>query len=131
MFIDTNVFLAAFLDSQAQGQKSRALLARIAKGEQNAVTNALVVNEFMFVIRGKRGLEEMKRAQRILASHSRLSVMPIDEKAVAGSISYMEEGLQVSDAFHAATMTLAGVGTICSYDRGFDKVKGIKRVEPK
>lgn len=131
MFIDANVFLAAFLNSQEQGQKSRALMAKIAKGEQNAVTNALVMNEFLFIIREKRGLGEMKRAHRILASHNRLSVMPIDEKVVADSISYMEGGLQVSDAFHAATMKLAGVGTICSYDRGFDRVKGIRRQEPK
>ena len=130
MFIDANVFLAAFLDSQEQGMRSKALMAKVARGEQNAITNVLVVNEVLYIIKGKRGLEEMKSAYRMLISYSHLSIMPIDEKTVAQSMQYMDGGLEVSDAFHAATMKIAGVGTICSYDEGFDKAKGIKRQEP-
>jgi len=130
MFIDANVFLAAFLDSQEQGIMSKALMAKVAKGEQNAITNVLVVNEVLYIIKGKRGLDEMKSAYRVLISYSHLSIMPIDEKTVAQSMQYMDGGLEVSDAFHAATMKMAGVGTICSYDPHFDKAKGIKRKEP-
>jgi len=130
MFIDANVFLAAFLDSQEQGIRSKALMAKVARGEQNAITNVLVVNEVLYIIKGKRGLEEMKSAYRMLISYSHLSIMPIDEKTVAQSMQYMDGGLEVSDAFHAATMKMAGVGTICSYDPHFDKAKGIKRREP-
>lgn len=110
--------------------RSKALMAKVARGEQNAITNVLVVNEVLYIIKGKRGLEEMKSAYRMLISYSHLSIMPIDEKTVAQSMQYMDGGLEVSDAFHAATMKIAGVGTICSYDEGFDKAKGIKRQEP-
>jgi len=130
MFIDANVFIAAHLDSQERGNRCRALLAKIAKGEQNAVTNALVINEVLYIIKAARKLDQMKIAHRIIASNVHLSIMPIDEKVIAHSIGYMEQGLEVSDAFHAATMKIAGVGTICSYDGGFDGIEGIKRQEP-
>ncbi len=131
MFIDANVFIAAYLDSHEQGQKSLALLAKIAKGEQNAITSALVVNEVFRKIKELRGIEQMERIHRNLLSYEHLSILPIDMKVVSGSISYAREGLGISDAFHAATMKSAGVSTICSYDKDFDKVKGISRQEPK
>ena len=74
----------------------------------------------------------MERASRILMSYTHLSILPIDVKVAGESIAYMKEGLETSDAFHAATMKFAGVGTICSFDRDFDrlKAKGIERQEP-
>jgi len=132
MFIDANVLIAAYLDSQGQGAKSRALMSKIATGEQNATTSALVVNELFYKIKETRGVEAVERANRILMSYTHLSILPIDVKVAGESIAYMKEGLGTSDAFHAATMKIAGVATICSFDRDFDrlKAKGIKRQEP-
>jgi predicted nucleic acid-binding protein len=130
MFIDANILIAAYLDSQEQGRKCRNLMAKIESGEQHAITNALVINEMLYVIKAKRKIGEMKRAHRIITSYANLSILSIDEKTIAQAIPYIEAGLEVSDAFHAATMKIAGVGTICSYDDGFDKVKGIQRQEP-
>lgn len=131
MFIDANIFIMAYLDSQERGRQSRALLAKIAKGEQNAVTSALVMNEVFFRIKELRGVGYVERIHRNIESYDHLSILPIDAKAISGSIAYMREGLEVSDAFHAATMKSAGVSIICSYDKGFDKVKGTVRQEPK
>ena len=130
MFIDANVFIAAYLDSQAQGKKARVLLEKIAKGEQNAITNALVINEVFYRIKEIRGVELMERIHKNISAYTHLSIMPINDKVISSSIEYIRSGLEVSDAFHAATMKIAGVDTICSYDEGFDKVKGIKRQEP-
>ena len=130
MFIDANIFIAAYLDSQEQGKRSKALLAKIAKGEQNAITNALVVNEVFYKVKELRGIGQVERVHRNLISYAHLSIMPIDDKVIANSITYIKEGLNVSDAFHAATMKNAGVGTICSYDEGFDRARGIRRRVP-
>jgi predicted nucleic acid-binding protein len=131
MFIDSNVFISAFLDSQAPGIAARAFLGKIAKGEQNAITSALVINEVFYKLNEIRGFGQVEKAYRILLSYSHLSIMPIDDKVISNSISYMKEGLEASDAFHAAAMKVAGVSTICSYDKGFDRIKSIKRQEPK
>jgi predicted nucleic acid-binding protein len=131
MFIDANVFIAAYLDSGEQGKKSKRLLARIAAGEQHAVTSALVINEVFYKIRELRGVLQVERIHRNILSYPHLLIMPIDNQAISASIGYMKEGLGTSDAFHAAVMKIAGVGVICSFDSGFDKVKGIRRQEPK
>ncbi len=130
MFIDANIFIVAYLDSQERGRKSRALLAKIASGEQNAVTSALVVNELFFRIKELRGVGYVERIHRNIESYVNLSILPIDAKVIRSSISYMRDGLGVSDAFHAATMKSAGISIICSYDKDFGKVKGITRQEP-
>lgn len=130
MFVDANVFIYAYTDRLEHGKKSREFLNRIAKGEQNAITSALVINEVLYYMQDARGIEGVEDANRHITSMNALSILPIDDKIVSASIPYIKDGLQVTDAFHAATMKLAGVGVICSYDKGFDKVKSIKRQEP-
>jgi len=131
MFIDANVFIYAYVDSLERGRKSRALLDKVAKGEQHATTSALVMNEVFHFLQETRGMSGVEDAHKHISSLSALSVLSIDEKTASASVNYMKDGLQATDAFHAATMKLAGIGVICSYDRDFDKVKGIKRQEPK
>ncbi|MFA6489475.1 MAG: type II toxin-antitoxin system VapC family toxin [Candidatus Micrarchaeia archaeon] len=131
MFIDANIFIYAYTDSLEKGKKSRALLDRVARGEQHATTSALVINEVFYFLQEARGIAGVEDAHKHVSSLNALSVLPIDEKTAIASIHYIKDGLQVTDAFHAATMKLAGIGVICSYDRDFDKVKGITRQEPK
>ena len=130
MFIDANVFIMAYMYSQERGKRARALLERIGKGEQNAITSALVMNEALYKLKELRGIETMERIYRNISSLEHLSILPIDGHVIGASIAYIREGLEVSDAFHAATMKIAGVGTICTYDEGFDRAKGIKRQAP-
>ena len=130
MFIDANVFIYAYTDKLERGKKSKAFLDKVARGEQNATTSALVVNEVLYYMHEARGMGGVEDAHRHIRSMNSLSMLPLDDKVVAVSLEYMRNGLQVTDAFHAATMKLAGIDTICSYDRGFDEKKGIIRKEP-
>lgn len=43
---------------------------------------------------------------------------------------YVSTKLSLADAFHAALMTDLGLDTIITFDRDFDMVPGIVRVEP-
>lgn len=56
MFIDANVFIMAYLDSQERGKRARAFLAKIARGEQNAITSALVLNEVFNTMLDLKGM---------------------------------------------------------------------------
>jgi len=130
MFIDANVFIIAYLDSQERGKRARALLEKIKNGEQNAITSALVMNEALYRLKELRGIEMMERIYRNISSLEHLTILPIDGKVIGASMVYIRGGLDVSDAFHAATMKIAHVDTICSFDEGFDKAKGIRRQTP-
>ena len=131
MFIDANIFIDAKLSSSREGQSCVALLRKINSGEQNAVTSPLVLNEVLYTINGLRGLDAAERAWNNIQHINNLSILPIDQKVMAHVIGYMKSGLEPQDAFHAATMKANGIHTICTYDKGFDKILGIKRIEPK
>jgi predicted nucleic acid-binding protein len=60
-----------------------------------------------------------------------LDLLAVDKKAAQTVPEFFKSGLEPRDAMHAATMKANSIETICSYDRAFDKIKGIKRQEPK
>ena len=39
-------------------------------------------------------------------------------------------GLMARDAVHAAVVQVHGLDSIASFDRDFDKIKGLRRMEP-
>lgn len=43
---------------------------------------------------------------------------------------YVDRNLSFIDAYHAVMMPRWGLDTIVSFDRGFDRLPGIKRIEP-
>jgi len=43
---------------------------------------------------------------------------------------YVESNISFADAYHAVLMKGAGIDQIVSFDREFDRVPGIERVEP-
>ena len=131
MFIDANVFINAKISSRDEGRASAELLKKIDSGEQNAATSPLVLNEVLYIIQKMRDLEAAERAWNSIQRINHLSILPIDRKVMTYVLGYVKSGLEPQDAFHAATMKANGISTICTYDKGFDKIFGIKRIEPK
>jgi len=132
MFLDANVFIHAYTNGASPKQmKCAALMERILSGEQRASTSSLVINESLFFFLGIGQIEIAERMHRNLLANPHLEILPVDKKVVEASFQYIKDGLQVTDAFHVATMRLNGISTICSYDKGFDKAKEISRQEPK
>ena len=43
---------------------------------------------------------------------------------------YVTHNVSFADAFHTVLMKRWGIGEIVSFDRGLDKIPGIRRVEP-
>ncbi len=130
MFIDANVFIYAYAALDEKGRRSKELLRKISIGEQHATTSALVLNEIFYYFMENEGLPAVEEIRRHIGSLPFLIILPIDNNTANASMEYMRQGLQVTDAFHAATMKIAGISTICSYDKHFDSVKSIKRQQP-
>jgi predicted nucleic acid-binding protein len=75
-------------------------------------------------------LEKVEKVHQSITSLENLTILPVNDKVTVKAIDFIRQGMQITDAFHAATMSVNHVETICSYDEGFDKAKGIKRQEP-
>lgn len=131
MFLDTNVFIHAYDTSTSKGKDSYRLLERITKGEQRACTSWLVLNEMVYFFQKEGRVEKAKMAWENATTMHNLAILPIDQKAAMHVVKFVSEGLIATDAFHAAVMAANGIETICTYDKAFEKIKGIKRQEPK
>ncbi len=131
MFLDANIFIYSRGSGDSRGPACRTLLRDVVAGAQHATTSWLVVNEVVnFYLRGGQ-LDAALNAFDAIRGIPNLEILPLDAKGGAHVAHYLRSGLITSDAFHAATMKAHGIGVLCSYDRGFDKVEGVRRMEPK
>ena len=131
MFLDSNVFIHLYLDEGPNGQASKRLHARIVRGEQHAITSPMVLDEVVYHFMDRKGVGCALEIWDRMRKTPNLRVAPIDDTVMTHVPDFMRQGLEPHDAFHAAVMKANGVSTICSYDKDFDKVKGIKRQAPK
>lgn len=131
-FIDTNVVLRAVLqDHPEQSPRAGRVLEQIARGEIEAFATPSVVFEAAFV------LERTYRVERPdirAVLHGFLDVRGIDvpERAVLRRALdlYVDRKVSFIDAYHVATMESRGLTTVISFDRHYDRIPGIERVEP-
>ncbi len=131
MFIDTNIFIDAFIGKDKKSKNSWKFIERIINGEQHACTSPLVFNEILFVLINLKGEKFAKKIWKNIKRIPNLEILKIDTEVLNCVLRFVDDGLEVTDAFHAATMYANGITTICSYDKHFDNIKGIKRQEPK
>jgi predicted nucleic acid-binding protein len=131
MFLDSNIFINFYVSHGKEGQACAALMKRINGGEQKASTSPLVVDEVIYFLIGKRGLPFAQKALQTILMNQNIQMLPIDNAVLMRLPDYLENGLEARDAMHAATMQVYSISTICSFDRAFDKIKGIKRQVPK
>ncbi len=130
MFIDANVFITYYMSKGKEGERTRLLMKKLSDGEQNACTSSLVINEVCHFFMYHGGLPSVEKIHQQLTSLPNLSILAVDDRIARLSMEFMRGGLDASDSFHAATMKVNSISTICSFDKGFDKVNGIKRQEP-
>ncbi len=133
MFIDANVFIYSIVDSRKQGQNSKKFIQRIVEGEQKAVVSVAVIDEVAFAIYSMQNynLNSASKVWKKLNNIPNLQVLDITKEVSEAVPDFIKQGLDPTDALHAATMKVYKIKTICSYDKHFDNIKEIKRQEPR
>jgi len=134
-FIDTNVFLRFLTaDDPEKAVACRELLLRVDAGEEAMTSETVVAEVFYVLTRGGDGyaLDRASLVDRfwpILAAKGlRLPAKGVVRRALAIYAQYPV--LDFEDALSVAHMEAVGISEIVSYDRDFDRVAGIARVEP-
>jgi uncharacterized protein len=61
-----------------------------------------------------------------------MTMLPITAEVVDAARAILDEcaGVSARDALHAAVVRIWHIDELCSYDRGFDGIPGIHRIEP-
>lgn len=129
MFIDSNIFLHSIY-STPQTRRCQAFMHRIESGEQNALTSVMVLDEVLFNLMKRISPEDSARVIRKFLALPHLRVVAVTPENFTDSLLFVRQGLEPHDALHLAVMTEHGLSAILSYDKDFDKIKSVKRMEP-
>jgi uncharacterized protein len=128
-YLDANVFLYPLLHEGPPVDAAIRHLRALLDGEAHGCTSALTLDEVAYVMQ-RAGYREagIEECQRLLGMPN-LRVLPATPDTVRTALDLMERVpmLRPRDAVHAATALDAGIFTIVSDDRDFDKVPGLRR----
>ena len=126
MYVDSNIFIYAAIDSTEKGEKARKVIDKIANGEIKAYISPLVIDEVMWVIQKMVNRETAHEVGSLIISLP-LIWLDISYETVKTSLSVYERGLDPRDAFHVSVMEEYNISEILSEDKDFDKISEIKR----
>ena len=131
-FLDTNILLRHLLQDHAeQSPRATAYLARIESGDIRVRIAETVIFETVFTLQRQYG--QPKSAIRdVLVPLIELPGIVLPGKRRMREVFDMYVDLNISfvDAYHAALMKQLGLRDIVTFDRQFNRVPGVRRVEP-
>ena len=131
ILLDSNIFMYAAGAPHTSKEPSAALLQRVALGQVDVAVDAEVLQEILHRYRAINhwvdGCRVYDLARKIVPTVVPITAEILDE---ARSLLDIHRQLMARDALHAAVCRKAGADAICSYDRDFDQIKGLQRLEP-
>ncbi len=133
-FVDTNVFIRYLTDDHPRmSASSTRFLARVTAGTETAFVSESVIAEIAYVLSGKPyGLRNLEIAERLLALVAVPGIQMQDKQTMRRAIEVYgaHSPLDFEDALAVAHMERLGIKEIVSFDRDFDRVPGVTRIEP-
>jgi len=129
--LDTNIFLYAAGGPHPQKEACARVLQRVADGSLEATVNSEVLQEILYVLSRRGKLDEAARLIGYIAALFP-DLLPVGHEDVLEACKLLRQapGLSVRDAIHAATMKRNGLKRIISVDLDFDRISGIRRLDP-
>ncbi len=133
-FVDTNVFIRYLTgDDEAKAKASLVLFQRLETGKESALTSDAVIAEVVFILQSPRLYQMGKeRIRTLLEPIIWLRGLRLPNKSIYKRTFDLYCGTSIGfvDAYNAAYMESHGITEVYSYDKDFDKVTGITRLEP-
>jgi len=130
--LDSGVIIGCFVKDDQYKKQSKAILESIAKGDIRRVylTDAVFIETINFMARKTNHEEAIKTADLLLTT-DKIRIVYLDRSSVAEVRRIFERypGLSWTDCSLVYLAMKLGVKRIYSFDRLFDRVKGIERLE--
>ena len=135
LYVDSNVFLYPIvyrLETVEEAKESKNFLLKISEGSVEACTATITWDEIVWVIRRMFGLKPSIELGRKFLEFPNLKLLSVKRSVILRAQRLMEKyKIKPRDAIHAATALENNIETIVSYDRDFDKLEEIKRLDPR
>ena len=128
IYLDSNIFVYACLNSEELGEKSRLLLRSIEQGSTEAATSTLSFDEIVWAVKKYRDMKEAIAAGEAFVNMSELNLIPVDESVIRFSLDLMRKySFDPRDSIHAASAVLARADAVVSTDPHFDRLEELPR----
>lgn len=132
ILIDSNIFMYASGAEHPNKRSSCRLLEAIAKNQVDAAIDAEVLQE---ILHRYRAIERWADGKIVYDLTRRIIpfVVPITDEVLDCTRQLLDEvpGLMARDALHASVCRVTKAEGICTFDRDFEKISGLRRFEPK
>jgi len=131
-FLDTNILLRFLTrDDEQKAQQALNLLLRIERGEEKAITSSLVIFETIYTLQSFYKVPRQHIKEQVLSIISLRSLHLPDKNLFHQALDlYVTKNISFADAYNAAYMQSEEVSNIYTWDRDFDRIDGITRLEP-
>ncbi len=131
-FLDTNILLRFLTrDDEGKAQQALDLLLKIERGEEKVITSPLVIFETIYTLQSFYKVPRQLIKEQILSIISLRSLHLPDKNLYHRAFDlYVTKNISFADAYNAVYMQAEEVSHIYSWDRDFDKIDGITRLEP-
>ena len=132
-FLDTNLFVRHIAnDEPNHSPRATAYLARIADEELVAHTSDTVVFETIYVLQSfyRMPRDTIRAGMLPILKLSGIALPSKDMYADVFDLYVAQPSLSFGDCYHVVLMRRLGLSEIVSFDRGFDRIPDITRIEP-
>jgi predicted nucleic acid-binding protein len=126
-FVDANIIVYS-ATAGPYGDACRAILKPISDGDADGVTSVAVLEEVWRVeLSGKAGdVSGLARDAHALFT----PLLPVTDETFAQALTLRAEGLGANDRLHVATCLENAIDAIVTADAAFDRVPGLRRIDP-
>jgi uncharacterized protein len=131
-FLDTNIFLRHLTGTPSdQALRATAYFEKIERGEIKVVTTYIVLFEAVFTLARTYKLNKEQIRDALLPLFE-LPNIHIEGKRKLRKIFqiYIKKNISFVDAYHTVLMETKKIDEVVSFDRDFDRIEDIKRIEP-
>jgi predicted nucleic acid-binding protein len=131
-FLDTNILLRHILEDHADhSPRASAAIIQLERGELRVFTTATVVFEAVFTLhRGYRHSPSSIREALLPLLELRSVALPGKRVVRRAFDLFVDRRISFADAYHAALIENLNIPRILTFDRDFDGIPGLERIEP-
>jgi uncharacterized protein len=131
VFIDSNVPMYVAGREHGNREPARRFLDRVRAARVDGCTSTEVLQEILYRYSALRRLDLARQVYDLFVAVCPVAY-PVDlsDTDRARDLLCGGENISARDAVHAAVMLNHGLTEIATFDEGFDRIEGIRRVRP-
>jgi len=133
-FLDTNIFLRYLTrDDPEKAERCFDLFQRVKAGTEAVTTSESVIAEVVFVLSSPKVYNvSRERVRSLLVPILTLKGLRLPNRGLylRALDLYADHEIDFEDALSVAHLERRQLTAILSYDRGFDRIEGVRREEP-